>query len=268
MRSIGEKCWQRVERLLKVTREGQLKSFELYLPYIQGKRGLEIGGPSDLFKKGSAIPVYEEAEIVDNCDFSKATVWAEHSEVFVFNREKTAGSTFFCEGSALNCISDASYDFVLSSHNLEHLANPIKALQEWQRVLKPDGALVLVLPYYRDTFDHLRQPTSVEHLFNDFEQGIGEDDLTHLPEILEKHDLTKDIAAGSKQDFHKRSLNNFSNRCLHHHVFDKRNSRELLSRVGFKVLSLEIVISPNICVLARLDGRQQKETASRKVFSG
>lgn len=252
MRSIYQRCLQRFNRVLKLTREGRLKTFELYLPYIQGKKGLEIGGPSDVFREGDAIPVYHQAERVDNCDFSSATVWAKHSEVFVFHPEKAAGSTFFCEGSALNCIADASYDFVLSSHNLEHFANPIKALKEWQRVLKPGGAIVLVLPYYRDTFDHRRQPTNVDHLFDDFEQDIGEDDLTHLPEILEKHDLRRDIPAGSKDDFRKRSLNNFSNRCLHHHVFDERNSRELLCRVGFDVLSLD-VLSPHICILARLE---------------
>jgi ubiquinone/menaquinone biosynthesis C-methylase UbiE len=257
MRSIYQRCSQRFHRLLKLTREGRLKSFELYLPYIQGKKGLEIGGPSDVFRQGNALPVYKEAERVDNVDFSQTTVWAKHGAFFTFDPEKAAGSTFFCEGSYLNCIADASYDFVLSSHNLEHFANPIKALKEWMRVLKADGALVLVLPYYRDTFDHRRQPTSVDHLFNDFEQDIGENDLSHLPEILERHDLAKDTAAGSKQEFHQRSLNNFSNRCLHHHVFDKRNSRELLFRVGFEVLSLEIVLSPHICILARLSGRQK-----------
>jgi ubiquinone/menaquinone biosynthesis C-methylase UbiE len=267
MRTIYQRCWQRLDRLLKVTAEGKLKSFELFLPYVQGKNGLEVGGPSDVFRQGNALPVYKEAKRVDNVDFSPTTVWAKHGAVFTFDPEKPAGSTFFCEGSALNDVSDSSYDFVLSSHNLEHFANPIKALKEWQRVLRPGGGMVLVLPYYRDTFDHLRRPASVEHLFNDFERDIGEDDLTHLPEILEKHDLTKDIAAGSKQDFHKRSLDNFSNRCLHHHVFDKRNSRELLSRVGFEVLSLEIVVSPHICIIARLDGRHQL-AASRKVFSG
>jgi ubiquinone/menaquinone biosynthesis C-methylase UbiE len=149
-------------------------------------------------------------------------------------------------------VPDSTYDFVLSSHNLEHFANPIKAVKEWQRVLHPRGALILTLPYYRYTFDHLRQPTSVDHMFDDFEQSTNEDDLKHLPEILEKHDLTMDIAAGSKQDFHRRSLENFSNRCLHHHVFDEHNSRELLSRAGFRVLSVETVAPPHLCILAQL----------------
>ena len=82
--------------------------------------------------------------------------------------------------------------------------------------------------------------------------GWGEDDLTHLPEILEHHDLTKDLAAGSVQEFHKRSMDNLSNRCLHHHVFDEHNSSELLSKVGFDVLALEFRLPFHICILARM----------------
>ena len=230
--------------------QGRLKSFEIYLPYLKGKRGLEIGGPSSIFRKKNALPVYEEIERLDNCDFSKSTVWAKHTDTFIFSPGKAAGSTLFCDGSALVDVPDSTYDVVLSSHNLEHFANPVKALKEWQRVLTSKGALVLVLPYYRATFDHLREPTSVDHMLDDFEQNTGEDDLTHLPEILKKHDLTKDIAAGSKQDFHKRSLDNFLNRYLHHHVFDEHNSRDLLSRVGFEVLSVDLAIPHHICILA------------------
>jgi len=251
MRSIYQRSWRRVSQRFRVTQQGQLKKFKLYLPYIQGKCGLEIGGPSNVFRKGNPIPVYEEIERLDNCDFSQSTVWAEHGQTFIIDSERELGKTIFCEGSALDQVDDSTYDFVLSSHNLEHFANPVKALMEWRRVLKPGGALILVLPYYRDIFDHQRKPTSVEHMLDDFEQGIGEDDLTHLPEILEKHDLTLDTAAASMQDFHKRCMDNYSNRCLHHHVFDEHNSRDLLSRVGFKVLSLDLVVLPHILILAR-----------------
>jgi SAM-dependent methyltransferase len=154
-------------------------------------------------------------------------------------------------------VSDRAYDFVLSSHNLEHFANPVKALLEWRRVLRPGGALILVLPYYRDTFDHRRKPTGVKHMMQDYSRGIGEDDLTHLPEILERHDLTRDPAVGSMEDFRKRSLDNFRNRCLHHHVFDQRNSRELLFCTGFQVLSLELVVPPHILILARRPDRNE-----------
>jgi SAM-dependent methyltransferase len=242
----------RVRRRLKLMQQGRLKSFERYLPYVSGKSGLEIGGPSGLFKKGNVLPIYEEIKRLDNCDFSKATVWAEHSETFRFSANKTPGKTLFCDGSALVDVPNGAYDVVLSAHNLEHFANPIKALKEWQRVLRPNGALILVLPNYRETFDHLRKPTSVDHMFADFEDGTGEDDLTHLQEILQKHDLKRDAGAGSRQEFEKRSLDNFSNRCLHHHVFDEHNSRELLSRVGFDVLTVDLALPFHICLMARM----------------
>lgn len=233
-------------------RQGQLKSFGAYLPYVQGKRGLEIGGPSDIFRQRGVLPIYDAIGSLDNCDFSSSTVWQKHSTQFVFSSGKKPGTTFFAEGSNLAAISAASYDVVLSSHNLEHMANPVKALKEWQRVLKPDAALVLVVPNYRFTFDHRREPTSLDHMMSDFECGVGEDDLTHLPEILEKHDLTMDRAAGSKDEFYKRSLNNVSNRCLHQHVFDECNSRELLSAAGFEVLDVECALPFHICLLAKV----------------
>jgi SAM-dependent methyltransferase len=254
MRSVlyrGITRLQSIPMRLKVLRHG-VAEVGAYLPYLQGRSGLEIGGPSAIFQKENALPIYEEIERLDNCDFSQSTTWAKHSETFVFCPGKPPGRTLFCDGSALVDVPDSTYDFILSSHNLEHFANPVKALKEWQRVLKPTAALVLVLPYYRATFDHRRRPTSVDHMFHDFVQNVGEDDLSHLPEILEKHDLARDVAAGSKQDFHQRSLDNFSNRCLHHHVFDEGNSSELLSEVGFEVLAVDLRLPIHICILARM----------------
>ncbi|MGA2536883.1 MAG: methyltransferase domain-containing protein [Terracidiphilus sp.] len=213
---------------------------------------MEIGGPTEIFRPGNVLPVYDHIERLDNCDFSVSNAWAEHNETFVFNPQKPPGKTFFCDGSDLVDIPDQTYDVLLSSHNLEHFANPVKALKEWHRILKPAGSLVLVLPYYRATFDHRRQPTSVGHMFDDFENKVSEDDLTHLPEILEKHDLSRDAGAGSFNQFRKRSLDNLSNRCLHHHVFDEHNSRELLNRTGYDVLTLDLRLPSHMCILARV----------------
>jgi len=152
----------------------------------------------------------------------------------------------------LEVVADHSYDFVLSSHNLEHFANPVKALKEWQRVIRPGGGLILVLPNGKRTFDHRREPTEVAHLLEDYERNTLEDDLTHLPEILQKHDLSMDSGVGTTEEFHLRSLNNFENRCLHHHVFDENNSRDLLIQLGIEVLAVELVWPCHIVVLARV----------------
>ncbi len=39
-----------------------------------------------------------------------------------------------------------SFDFVYSSHLLEHLADPARALRNWWRVLRPGGYLILYVP--------------------------------------------------------------------------------------------------------------------------
>lgn len=227
----------------------------IYLPYVANKLGLEIGGPSEVFRRRQPLELYRKVGGLDNCDFSKSTVWAQQQESYTFDAGKAPGKSIFCNGSELVSVKDSTYDFVLSSHNLEHFANPVKALKEWKRVIRPSGALILVLPDHRKTFDHLREPTSVEHMLEDFEREIGEDDLTHLPEILEKHDLNMDPAAGSLEQFRQRSSSNFSNRCLHHHVFDEKNSRELLQRTGYKVRCVYFGLPCHICIVATVNGR-------------
>jgi len=124
-------------------------------------------------------------------------------------------------------------------------------LKEWQRIACPAGALVLVLPDHSMTFDHRRKLTSVAHMMDDFDRDMQEDDLTHLPEILLKHDLTRDPGAGTLEQFRERSLRNFENRCLHHHVFDENNIRDLLCALGMNVLSVEKFPTCHLILLAR-----------------
>lgn len=238
-------------RRLREIAQPTIPSFRRYLPFIRGKAGLEIGGPSTSFGPGGVLPIYSRVGSLDNCDFSSQTVWAQHLQGFVFSPEKLPGRSIFCEGSALTPVPDGAYDFVLSCHNLEHFANPLKALHEWRRVLGPGGALILILPFYRDTFDHQRTPTPLSNMVEDFEHNVGEDDLSHLDEILAQHDLALDPAAGTLEQFHQRSLDNFHNRCLHHHVFDQINSRELLTAAGFQVLAIDVQRPGNLCLLAR-----------------
>jgi len=241
-----------IDRVLIAT-QGRLSCYRLAVSLVEGKRGLEIGGPSEVFQ-GWYRPlfIYNRVGALDNCDFSRTTAWSSHSDSFRFSHFKRPGKIFFCDGSNLADVENGSYDFVLSSHNLEHFANPVKALKEWQRVLRPGGSLILVLPHYLKTFDHRRTLTPVAHMIEDFERNTQEDDLSHLEEILSGHDLKMDSAAGTIDDLRRRSLRNFDNRCLHHHVFDEHNSRELLTAVGMEVVAVEQALPFHIFLLAQL----------------
>lgn len=46
----------------------------------------------------------------------------------------------------LKGVPDASYDFIHSSHCLEHIPDTMNALENWLRVLKPGGYMVVTVP--------------------------------------------------------------------------------------------------------------------------
>ena len=98
--------------------------------------------------------------------------------------------------------------------------------------------MLLVLPDRLSTFDHRRQITSFEHLLEDYQKNVGEDDLTHLDEIIELHDLEMDKEVSNidltREEFHKRSLENFNNRALHHHVFDFKLLEKIFDYFGIR----------------------------------
>lgn len=66
-------------------------------------------------------------------------------------------------------LKDETFNFVYSSHTLEHLSNPKLALHNWWRVLKPGGHLILYLPernlYEKKKTLPSRWNTSHKHFF-------------------------------------------------------------------------------------------------------
>lgn len=221
---------------------------------VANRRGLEIGGPSQVFSRRGILPVYPRVAALDNVNFAAQTAWEtglRDSTPFPFDTSRVAGRQFLREATALHGMADGSYDFLLSSHCLEHVANPLAALNEWHRVVRADGHLILILPDPARTFDCARPITSLQHLRADYAANIGEDDLTHLDEILALHDLGRDPHAGSPEEFRARALRNPDNRCLHHHVFDLASMRQMLEETGWHVQRSERVRPLHLIAFAR-----------------
>jgi SAM-dependent methyltransferase len=84
-----------------------------------------------------------------------------------------------------------SLDYVASSHVLEHVANPVAALAEWYRVLRPGGIIYLVVPNRLATWDHTRPLTPVEHLLDDYVHGTTNCDATHIDEFVYEIDRSR-----------------------------------------------------------------------------
>lgn len=218
----------------------KINNYHLIAGLFKDKLGLEVGGPSGIFKPRSFIPLYNIIKGVDGCNFSTKTIWEgniEAGETYIYHENKK-GFQYISEATDLSLIPDSKYDFVISSHCLEHVANPLKAVSEWVRVLKKDGTILIVLPNKQYTFDNKRPVTKMTHLLDDYNCNTGEDDLTHLEEILKLHDLKKDKLAGSFEQFRERGLKNFEKRSLHHHVFDITLLKEI-----FNFFKLEVILT-------------------------
>ena len=61
---------------------------------------------------------------------------------------------------------DGTLDYVLSSHVIEHFFDPVKALKEWYRVIRPGGYIFIIAPHKDRTFDKFRDVTPVSELID------------------------------------------------------------------------------------------------------
>lgn len=112
---------------VRIATQGRSPCYRLAVSLVEGKRGIEIGGPSEVFQGWyRPLCIYNKVGSLDNCDFSRSNAWSSHSDSFRFSRFKPAGRTIFCDGSNLGGVENQSYDFALSSHNLEQSPIPLK----------------------------------------------------------------------------------------------------------------------------------------------
>lgn len=156
----------------------------------------------------------------------------------------TSGRVDFLADAVTLPLSDATLDYLCSSHVLEHLPNPLVALHEWHRVLRPGGSLYLVVPDKRYTFDLPRTVTPVRHLLHDFLHGVSPADIAvHIDEFVyhtdwdrlrpnsPRHDRVQQQATAKAyyldQLFRGEALD------VHYHTFTPASLKSLLHAAGF-----------------------------------
>ena len=89
------------------------------------------------------------------------------------------------EAEDLRPFADGSLDFVIANHLLEHVEDPVRALREFLRVLRPGGLLYLALPDSRVTFDSQREPTTTEHLLEEYRHGATDNRWLHYRDYVD-----------------------------------------------------------------------------------
>lgn len=221
--------------------------------YVVNKAGLEIGGPTSLFRSRRITDVYSIVKSIDNVNFAVNTLWnnGSYDSQNFFYGEKV-GKEIISEASDLSCIEDQTYDFCISSHVLEHLSNPLKAIFEMKRVIKAGGHIIIIAPHKDITFDHNRKITSVQHMIDDFKNNVQEGDLSHLDmnEIIDNYDYSMDSGISTKEEFIERCGNNRTNRALHQHVFTTEIILKLADYANLKIVCVKPRLSYGIMVVA------------------
>ncbi len=86
------------------------------------------------------------------------------------------------DGELLLSINEASQDFVIANHMIEHCQNPLRTIENHLRVLKAGGILYMAVPDKRYTFDSSRSITTLEHLVNEYHHGAESSKLAHFTE--------------------------------------------------------------------------------------
>lgn len=93
-----------------------------------------------------------------------------------------------CNIEYFNVFRPTSFDFVIASHVLEHLPDPIGSIESLIRILRPRGLLILIIPDKERTFDSGRPVTDLRHLLDVYhatpEQRLALED-PHYKEVAQ-----------------------------------------------------------------------------------
>lgn len=87
--------FQRAVHVLRLLAAGRPRCLRLARALVADKKGIEIGGPSAVFRRWFNLPVYDQIAMLDNCDFTQNTAWASHTPSFCFSKRWPCGKHTF-----------------------------------------------------------------------------------------------------------------------------------------------------------------------------
>jgi len=212
VRRVMKNAIMDTRKLLRMFRH--LDREALATSYLAGE-GIEIGGLHNPLK----VPAGARVRYVDR--MSVPDLRAHYPELA---KRDLVHVDIVDDGERLTTVGDASQDFVIANHFLEHCEDPLRTLQHHFRVLKEGAVLFLSIPDKRYTFDMLREVTPLEHLERDFREGPAWSRDRHFLEWAERVEhLTDPAAIRARADELEQR-----NHSIHFHVWIMEDMVDLL----------------------------------------
>ncbi len=193
--------------------------------YLHGN-GLEIGALH------CPLPLPRETTVryVDRMNYAGL---CEHYPELA--REALVDVDIVDDGETLATQPDSSVDFVVANHFIEHTQDPLGALANHLRVLRPGGILYLAVPDRRRTFDSDRPPTPLDHLVRDHREGaawsrsIHQEEWARLVDKVSATEVPDRVRALEQSDY-----------SIHFHVWTPSEFTALLEHARHEGFPFEI----------------------------
>lgn len=215
--------------------------WENIIKHVANKNTIEFGGPSELFSHpNNQCLLYQYLNEIDGGNMDNR--WqGSVNKVFspLPNKQGIGYALDIADEAGVKSI-DKKYDLIVSSHVIEHIANPIKALTMWKEVLNTDGLILSILPNKTEFWDWTRKTTTIEHLLEDFNNNTLESDMTHIDDDMNQRDWTRGGFDGrvvkSREHHGELCLDNINTRIIHHHCFDIELVQAMHEAAGYETI--------------------------------
>jgi SAM-dependent methyltransferase len=211
--------------------------------YVLHGSGIEIGAAN----APVAVPGNVSVKYMDR--YTREELKQRHPDLV---RPETVATDIVGDGENLTALPDASQDFVIANHVVEHCEDPIGTIEGFCRVLRPDGVIFLAIPDKRESIIDQRRPlTTIDHLIQDHELGASYSRRGHYLEFVEFVERKTGLEL-----YTEAYALDASSRTLHFHVWTAETFLEFMSAIISRYrlpirLVLSIVNSVELLVVFR-----------------